>query len=67
MMRSGLGKMRRSPRHLVLAEQKQIIYDHRGKRAPVVITELRALTWRLAVDEITRPSRIQSLHPVADR
>jgi len=33
--------------------------DHRGKRAPVVITELRALTWRLAVDQPIRSSRIK--------
>jgi len=40
--------------------------DHRGKRAPVVITQLRALTWRLAVDQPIRPSRIKSQHPVAN-
>jgi hypothetical protein len=29
--------------------------DHCGKHMPVVITELRALAWRLAVDQPVRP------------
>jgi hypothetical protein len=40
--------------------------DHCGKHMPVVITELRALAWRLAVDQPVRPSRIKPQHPVAN-